>query len=76
MLLFIKHFFNFFLLEFAVKDSELDDYLIDHQDSPYCYYRGFRHPPDHENKYQPTLEYWYYLAVKCLYFIILEVTKK
>lgn len=62
-------------LEFDVNDFQDADSLIDHKDAKYCYYEGFRHPPEHEKKYQPTEEYWHHVAIRTIYFIILEVSK-
>ncbi|EFA05509.2 Anoctamin-3-like Protein [Tribolium castaneum] len=68
----LKGYVNSTLSKFAVKDYQRGELLIDHKNESFCFYRGFRHSPEHENKYEPTLDHWYYLAVKSLYFIVLE----
>ncbi|XP_044261980.1 anoctamin-3-like isoform X2 [Tribolium madens] len=68
----LKGYVNSTLSKFAVKDYQREHLLIDHKNESFCFYRGFRYPPEHEKKYEPTLDHWYYFAVKSLYFIIIE----
>ena len=60
-------------VEFATSDLHYDEQLREHANETYCYYRGSRYPPEDENQYQPTSLYWQHLAIRALYFIILEV---
>jgi len=38
----------------------------------YCMYQGYRHPPTHNNKYEPTQVNWEILAIKLAFVVIFE----
>ncbi|KAJ3641472.1 hypothetical protein Zmor_027979 [Zophobas morio] len=65
-------YINSTLSKFATSDLHYDEQLREHANETYCYYRGSRYPPEDENQYQPTSLYWQHLAIRALYFIILE----
>nr|XP_021513325.1 anoctamin-5 [Meriones unguiculatus] len=37
-----------------------------------CRYRDYRNPPDHEDKYAPSMQFWHVLAAKMTFIIVME----
>ncbi|KAF4518391.1 hypothetical protein B566_EDAN010483 [Ephemera danica] len=42
------------------------------EDIEYCYYRGYRYPPESANAYEPTSDYWNILAARLAFIVVFE----
>ncbi|KAM9301566.1 anoctamin-5 [Gastrophryne carolinensis] len=66
-------YINSSLSVFDVSDfSNVSMPLENEMNVTFCRYRDFRYPPDHERKYQHTMQFWHILAAKMAFIIIME----
>ncbi|KAB0405585.1 hypothetical protein E2I00_006273 [Balaenoptera physalus] len=69
----MKGYVNNSLSIFLIADFPNHTVPSEKRDFTTCRYRDYRNPPDHEDKYFHSMQYWHVLAAKMTFIIIMEV---
>ncbi|XP_059875670.1 anoctamin-5 [Delphinus delphis] len=68
----MKGYVNNSLSIFLIADFPNHTVPSEKRDFTTCRYRDYRNPPDHEEKYFHSMQYWHVLAAKMTFIIIME----
>ncbi|XP_041909984.1 anoctamin-5 [Arvicola amphibius] len=68
----LSGYVNNSLSVFLIADFPNDTAPMEKKDFTTCRYRDYRNPPDHENKYVHSMQFWHVLAAKMAFIIVME----
>ncbi|XP_050293931.1 anoctamin-6-like [Anthonomus grandis grandis] len=68
----LKGYVNSTLSIYKLSDANSTNLRSLQKNQSSCHYYGKRHPPDHELKYERTGDFWHEVAVRTIFFVVLE----